>query len=922
MRGALLALQARIRLSWKQPSSVILLSLMATVSFAQSTQLSPEQQQLLDQLPPEQRQQALREIQGAQRSGRSGLQPIIEEQAEQPRRPITGSDDGSEESSLRAGPRSRIILRFRLKEPEAPGDESRIEGDPLLSQLEGSHYFLLDESGGLSVLGLPAVPLLGLTEPAIAERMSAEAVFSPFDIEVTLLDLELTGTEALKPFGFDLFQNNEIGFDPPMAGPVPPDYVLGPGDSIRVQLYGNDNSVFEFDVSRDGVLNLPKIGPVNVSGLSFSEFRRDLEARVDKMLIGTKVSITMGQLRTVRVFVLGDANRPGSYVVSSLATISSALYRSGGLSKIGSMRDIMLKRQGNTVATLDLYDLLINGDTSDDRRLQSGDVIFVPPIGDTVSISGAVRRPAIYELKSRRSVAEIVKLAGGLDVDAYRKALRLERIDSEKGRIVLTVDATTAAGGGTVLRNGDALLIPKVLPEISYAVTLEGHVQRPGSYQWRSGMRLTDLLQSGMDLVAGADANYVMIRRESSVDRSVEVVSADLVAALRDPGSEADVILQGKDKVYVFNLEFGRQRIIAPILEELRTQSEFGSPYSEVSVGGQVRAPGEYPLEAAMRVSDLLRAGGGMREDAYALDAELTRFSVIDGEYRTKEIVRVDLGAVLRGDRSADFELSAHDYLSISLIPDWNVNWSVTIEGEVKFPGEYQILQGETLSHVITRAGGLTDHAFPQGAVFLRESLREREREQLDALAVRMESDLTSLSFETLDTTGQQALQTGGSLLTQLRGAEPVGRLVIDIEQISSQTGGDVSLIQGIELRDGDRLLVPVMAQEVTIIGEVQQPTSHLYQPSLIRDDYIKLSGGLTRRADKKLIYVVRASGAVVASSQSRWLGRGASMDIRPGDTIVVPLEIDRIKPLTLWTNVMQIVYQAAIAVAAVNSFD
>jgi protein involved in polysaccharide export with SLBB domain len=322
-----------------------------------------------------------------------------------------------------------------------------------------------------------------------------------------------------------------------------------------------------------------------------------------------------------------------------------------------------------------------------------------------------------------------------------------------------------------------------------------------------------------------------------------------------------------------------------------------------------------------MTVGDLIRAGGSMTEGAYALDAELTRYSVVNGEFRTKEIIGVDLRALLDGDSSADLSLSPHDHVKISLVPDWRADWSMTIDGEVRFPGRYQVRVGETLASVLERAGGLTEHAFPEGAIFLRESLKEREREQIDILVNRMEADLTALSLETLDTTGAEALTTGKSLVDQLRSTEPVGRLVIDVSQItpgSSRT----EVARNIELRNGDVLLVPTRPQEVSVIGEVQQTTSHLYQAGLTREDYIQMSGGMTRRADTKLIYVVRASGAVVTASRSKWFGRASNAEIRPGDTIVVPLETDRIRPLTFWTNVTQILYQGAIAVAAIQSFN
>ena len=685
-------------------------------------------------------------------------------------------------------------------------------------------------------------------------------------------------------------------------------------------MFGNVNGIYEFEVSRDGILNLPELGPVTVAGLPFSEFRRDLNRRVENMLIGTQVSVTMGQLRTMRIFVLGDVNRPGSFVVSSLATISSALYYSGGISEIGSLRNIQLKRNGRVVSRLDMYDLLLSGDTSGDQRLQPGDVIFVPPIGATVGIGGAVRRPAIYELNGEKSVAEAVKLAGGMKPVAFPGASRIERIDDDNRRTVVSIDAESSHGATMRLVDGDTLIIPEVLPQLQGSVMLIGHVNRPGAFELRPGMRLTDLLPSAEYLLPGADTGYVLIRREDD-QKQVQVVSANLQDAWINPGSDENFRLRARDSVHVFSLAFSRQRVIQPLLEELKLQSRVGEPYREVSVSGSIKAPGVYPMEPGMRVSDLLRAGGQLSEEAYTLRAELARYQVVNGEYRNSEVIDINLDAVLRGDKEADLLLTEHDNVRISMIPQWDALWSVQLEGEIRFPGEYRIRRGETLRDVLKRAGGLTESAFPEGAIFLREALREREQEQIDALARRMEADLTQLSLETLETTGAEALETGQTLLEQLRGMEAVGRLVIDLEQLAARVSG-VEVVNDVELRDGDRLLVPKQAQEVTVIGETQQNTSHLFQPGLTRDDYIDMSGGLTRRADKKLIYVVRASGAVVVGNRSRWFGRGGGIEMRPGDTIVVPLETDRIRPLTFWTNVTQILYQGAIAVAAIQSFN
>jgi protein involved in polysaccharide export with SLBB domain len=427
-------------------------------------------------------------------------------------------------------------------------------------------------------------------------------------------------------------------------------------------------------------------------------------------------------------------------------------------------------------------------------------------------------------------------------------------------------------------------------------------------------MRLTDMIGSTDELKPGVDTEYVLIRRETKRGQPVQVLSANLDAALKTPTGAENVRLEASDTVHVFGLALGRQRVVEPLLEEMKLRSTIDAPVREVQISGNVRAPGVYPLESAMRVSDLVRAGGNLTESAYALEAELTRYSNAGADGRAIEVIEVDLDAIRQGVDSADLTLREHDYLIIKRIPDWDTKWTVTLEGEVQFPGDYRIRHGETLAEVIERAGGVTDNAFVEGAVFLRESLREQEQTQIETLARRLEADLASLSLEAAKMGGSETLTTGRVLLDQLRSTEAVGRLVIDVEKMNSS--------HPVEMRDGDRLLIPTRPQVVTVLGETQQNTSHLYQENVSRDDYINLSGGLTRRADKKLIYVVRANGAVVAGNRSRWLGRGGRVDIRPGDTIVVPLDTDRMRPLTFWGNVTQILYQGAIAVAAVKTFD
>jgi protein involved in polysaccharide export with SLBB domain len=792
--------------------------------------------------------------------------------------------------------------------------------------LDGDPY-KLTSYGVLELPGLPPIPLAGLTATEATNRLGADPALADYAVKLTLLRLVPAGNEALKQFGYDLFEGVPSTFAPVSDIQVPSDYRIGPGDTIDIQLYGNETAKNELTVGRDGRVNFPKLGPVNVSGMTFDDLRSAIEQRVAKQMIGTRVSVTMGQLRSIRVFVLGEATNPGSYTVSGLSTMTNALFVSGGVKKIGSLRNIQLKRRGQVVSTLDLYDLLLRGDTSADRQLEPGDVIFIPPIGRIMSVDGAVHRPAIYELKGEKTVAQAIDLAGGLLPDADQKLGQLERILPSRLREMHNIDLTLASGRGTELANGDRLRVPAIRPTLENSVVLTGFVYRPGQFEYHPGLRLSNVLGSFDELRPNADEHYIMIRREVPPDEKVEVVSADLRKALAARGSAADPELKPRDKIYVFDLSSERDRILAPIIHELQLQASPEKPDQVVSVDGRVKAPGHYPLEPAMRVSDLIRAGGSLEDAAYRGGAEITRYDVGDGDARKTELIPVDLAAIRRGDAGADLLLRPYDILVIKPIPQWVEPGTIELAGEVRFPGKYPIHRGETLSAVLARAGGLTDLAFARGAVFIREELKKREKDQLELLANRMQSDLAALSLEAVAassatnsasgaSTAAQSLAVGQQLLTQLRDTKPVGRLVIDIDQVMKQPAGPNDVV----IRDGDKLLIPKKTQEITILGEVQSPTSHVYQAGMTRDDYIAKSGGTTQKADKKRIYVVRANGDVVSGERSGWFRKSQSTEMQPGDTIVVPLDTERVRALPLWQAVTTIMYNLAVALLAIRS--
>jgi polysaccharide export outer membrane protein len=920
------------------------------LSPAQAQTPTAEQIEIFQSLSSEQQQAILEAMgQGGQRSRGDSVQDSVKRSSDQAsrnsRRPAGSGTLDNLAGPPRFKPQDTLLLSLKVRDFEGEGEIAvpaaatsgaapaapvastppnpiqRSEAElarlaELRTNILRRNPFHLDKWGILTIPELGPIPLAGLTAEEARQRLAAEPLLADFVVRLTYLPVKPVGPQALKPFGHDLFDAPADTFAPVTDIPVPAGYVIGPGDTLEVQLIGRVKGRYSLVVRRDGRINFPELGPIPVGGMQFDEARAFIEQRVSEQLIGTQASVQMGELRSIQVFVVGDAKQPGAYTLSGLSTITNALFVSGGPTEIGSLRNIELKRGGQTVAEFDLYDLLLRGDTSSDARLVSGDVILIPPVGRVVGISGEVRRPALYELKGESTVAQLIALAGGLKTEADGALATIERIGGgDQQRRILKVDLNTSAN--TALQDGDVLHVPTIRPTVDDAVELNGHVFRPGSYPYRPGMRITDVIASLEELRPMADQHYVLVRREVPPTRRVEYYSADLARALENPSGAANIELAPRDRIFVFDLETGRDRLLEPLMREVRLQSTRDAPSAEVTVGGRVKAPGVYPLERGMRVADLIRAGGSLDEAAYGGKAELTRNALNGGEARQTELIEIDLAKAIAGDPAENILLQPFDYLVIKELPLWGAQEYVQVDGEVRFPGRYPIQRGETLRSVVERAGGVTDFAFVRGAVFTRESLKERERQQIDELVRRMQTDLAQVSLMAAQEArgdAAQALAVGQQLLENLRNAQPVGRLVIDLDKALTASANSSSDIM---LKDGDRLIVPRITQEVTVIGEVQSPTSHLYSAGLGRNDYIRLSGGTTPRADKGRIYVVRADGSV-GGTGNRWFGAD---EIQPGDTIVVPLDADRVRMLPVWTAVTTIIYNLAVAVAAVNSF-
>jgi len=736
---------------------------------------------------------------------------------------------------------------------------------------------------------------------------------------------------GLKPFGYDLFAGDPSTFAPVTEIPVPTDYTLGPGDVLRVQLWGKENQNLELPVSRDGTISFPDSGPLSVAGLGFDEARQQIRTRVSEQYIGVQASISLGELRSMRVFVLGEARNPGSYTVSSLSTITNALYVSGGINRTGSLRNVQHKRDGKLLGTLDLYDLLLQGDSSGDNRLQPGDVIFIPPVGKRVGIEGEVYRPALYELDGEGTLAQLVKMAGGLTPQAYPQRINIERTNKDFLRIIAEADYTSQSGLKAAIQAGDRVTIPSIADITGQYVEVQGAAARTGKFAWIPGMRVSSLIKNlDADLRPIADKQYAAIVRTDQQNDTISVLNLRLRDAVQNPGSQHDLQLKEKDRLLFFSSAgkvanhttvsgeapetYTRERLFEPVIQRLKAQASPANPQQTISISGPVRYPGEYPLPASQRLEDAIFVAGGLKDSASLYQAEVARYIVDDNGVGQTRILNVNLADAMAG--RSNIELQSRDRVLIKSIPEFAKTRIIRLQGEVRYPGEYTFRDGETLREVLKRAGGLTDNAFPRGAVFTREKLRRLEAQRLREAEERLQGDLLGVQLEGDSFGGQtnQRIQQVEDLLEDVQNSRPIGRMVINLASVVNDEA-----YQTIRLQDGDTLTVPTIPQSVSVFGEVQFPTSHLHQAGLTVDDYLERSGGPTRQADEERVYVVKADGSVMLPESSRWFG-GRSQQLEPGDTIIMPIDVDRLNQLELWTNVSQIIYQIALGAAAVGN--
>jgi protein involved in polysaccharide export with SLBB domain len=723
----------------------------------------------------------------------------------------------------------------------------------------------------------------------------------------------------LTQFGYDVFQRPISTFAPVTNVPVAADYVVGPGDTFTVTLWGRVNAQYAVEIDRNGQIVLPEVGVLNVSCMTLGDMENYIQDQLARKQTDFKMAVTMGRLRTIKVFVVGEAQVPGSYTVSSLSTVINALFAAGGPSKNGSMRDIRLLRGNQPPIHIDLYKFLLGGDKSSDLRLQDGDTIFIPIIGPIVGIAGNVKRPAIYEMAKTMTLGDVIDLAGGVNYAGWLQRVQVERVENHKRRVVADfnvaeqTNVSVQEGASTTIQDGDLVKIFAVSPFEQNIVRLVGHVVRPGKYELKPGMRLKDILTSYDVLLPQANLEHAEIERLVEPDYHPIIIPFRPSKILEGDASQ-NIKLATFDTITIYRWDQKEKR--------------------SVSIAGEVYRPGEYRFIPGMRLSELLDAAGGPQKNAYLKTAELTRRHISQAGMQTEKI-NVDLEKVLAKDPAEDIELQDYDHLIVRAIPELELDRVATVSGQIRFPGVYPVQKGEMLSSLIERAGGFTEKAYLRGAVFTRESAKVIQKQRLDELINKLEESLlTSTGKETGASLDEEMVQVQESslrakkeLLAKIRTTKVDGRVVVKLAAIEQFKGSKYDL----ELEKGDSLFVPETPGIINVVGEVYNSTSLLYEKDRTASYYLQKVGGPTRDADEKFISVVKADGSVVSiaqknpdsvywDSQSHQWNFGGFMNIRlnPGDTIVVPRKMEQLLWLKTTKDLTQILFQAALTAGVI----
>ena len=775
-----------------------------------------------------------------------------------------------------------------------------------------------------------------------------------------------TNGVILPVYGADLFRSVPTTFAPVESTPVPDDYVMGPGDELLVRIWGPVNFQAPLRIDREGEIFIPQVGSIHVAGLPYSDVVSHVREGIGKVFRNFQLSVDIGQIRTIQIYVTGQARRPGLYTISSLSSIVDAVFASGGPSVEGSMRKIELRRGGKTLSAFDLYRLLIYGDKSGDAKLLPGDVIYIAPVGPQVALMGSVRKSAIYELKPDETVEQLIADAAGLTSLAAQARLTIERIDVDGKRQAMELKYD-AAGLSAGLRGGDLVRVFSIVPEYKDTVTLRGNVANAGRFAWHQGMKVSDLIPDKDSLVT---RNYWWRRTQLGIP-SPDFEPVPGFSNLHQPIQDEPVSLRD------------RQRTIQQRRTDLSSQGYLGQGYPGQGIQGQGNQGQDLDVAS---LGGLGNAGsvGNSRSDTYSLmqsgtnsadqdrstdpqqrsasstlagavTAPSSRTSIadqrigianlapeIDWDYAVverfnpstlkAELLPFDLGhLVLQHEASQDLTLEPGDVVTVFSEADIRVPLAhqtkfITLDGEFAHAGIYVAEPGETLRHLVARAGGLSPNAYLYGSELIRESARRSQQIRIDEYVQKLSQDVarSGIAVATSATSSPQDIASAAAaqeserqLLAGLRQLRATGRVVVGFNPDAQ----NIEAIPDLPLEDGDRFTVPSVVGTVNVIGSVNNPNSFLYLAGSSAGSYLHMAGGPDRNADSNHSFIVRANGEVIARKRGDELWNGAFHNVRlyPGDSIVVPEKTFRPSALRGFLEITQLFSQLALGAAAIS---
>jgi protein involved in polysaccharide export with SLBB domain len=746
--------------------------------------------------------------------------------------------------------------------------------------------------------------------------------------------------QVLPIFGANLFRRVPSTFAPVDLAPVPPDFVVGPGDELRIRVWGQLSFQANVRVDRSGEIYLPQVGPVHVANVPFSGLDGQLRSAIGRVFRNFDLTVDLGQIRSIQVYLAGAARRPGVYTVSALSTLVDALFAGGGPSTQGSLRRIELRRGSEKVTEFDLYNLLVHGDKSKDVKLLPGDVIFIPPIGAQSAVIGSVKSPAIYEVLPDEPLAEAIANAGGVSAVASAARVSIERIEDRRTRHAMEVEYDEN-GLKTPVADGDLIRVFSISPLYTDTVTLRGNIANPGRFAWHPGMHVSSLIPDKESLIT---RNYWWKRTQLGLPAPDFEPSPGFLD-MRQPIDNNPVTLrppvQPEDNGVITDSyqQAGTQ--------QSGTQQQLGQQQSGVQQLG-VQQSGfqqNQPLTAQQRGTST-SLGGAQQGTSSLVPRPAQRTQVrllapdIVWDYATIErinpdtlkttLIPFDLGKlVLEHDASQDPELKSGDIVSIFSQADIRVPLAaqtklVSLDGEFAHAGVYTVEPNETLRQLVARAGGITSKAYLYGSEFTRDSVRVVQQARIDeyvhTLEISMQRGAIALAAaSSQDAANGMAAQAGQhDLLASLRQLRATGRIVLAFKPDSN----DLQSIPDVALENGDRFVLPPVPAVVNVVGAVYDQNSFLYEQGRTTSAYLLMAGGPNRDADSKHEFVIRANGDVISrdSGKGAWGNDFAKLRMNPGDSIVVPNKTIKPSPLRGALEWTQLFYQLALGAAAINA--